>query len=430
MKSVEQHYNDVMSLGAPLPVVEVELENARGLILGKDLPALLPVPPFTNSKRDGFAVRAGDVLPHQELRVVADIRVGDGQPAPLESGAAARIQVGAMMPEGADAVLEAALVEGGSEAALSEQVPTSVVPTETIDAGRNVRVEGEDIAAGTLSFFAGTLLQSTHLAGLAALGHCVVPVHRRPRVAVITTGSELRPVGVQLDPGTVPDSGSVLVAQMVADQGALALPFACHTDSAEAFTNELKSLATQVDLIITTGGTDASHADIVYQALSGEGVSFEEISAQPGRSQGWGTITVERRAGLEGEDATRDVPILCLPGNPVSTFVSMWLFAIPLLTLLFGREPGSYDSCFHPAAAGASWEKEVGRVQFLPCVPGGLPSPDKEAVMPASRGGSASHLIGTLPRATGLARVGEERDGVRAGDTVDVMWFTDQRRLS
>ncbi len=430
MKSVQQHYDDVMSLGAPLPIVDVELNGARGLILGRDLPALIPAPPFTNSKRDGFAVRAADVAPGTALPVAADIHVGDGEPAPLEPGTAARIQVGAMIPEGADAVLEAHLAEGDLDSVLGEETPTSVVPKEAIRAGRNVRHEGEDLAAGTLSFFSGTRLRATHLAGLAALGYSAVPVHRRPRVGILTTGSELRPIGAPLEPGTVHDSGAVLVAEMVADRGAVALPFACHKDSMEAFDNELKTLATQVDLIITVGGTDAGSKDVVYRTLKDEGVSFDFIAAQPGRSQGWGTITVERRAGLEDEDETRDVPILCLPGNPVSTFVSMWLYGIPLLTLLFGREPGSLDSLFHPAAAGSNWTKEPGRIQFLPCVPGGLPRADKEAVMPASSGGSASHLIGTLPRATGLARVAEDRGNVRAGDTVDVMWFADQRRFS
>ena len=429
MKSVEQHYDDVMALGAPLPVVEVALDGARGLILGKDLPALLPAPPFTNSKRDGFAVRAADVVVATALPVVADIHVGDSQPAPLEPGTAARIQSGAMIPEGADAVLEAACVDGGEQRNLDPEPPSEIVPLKEIAAGHNVRAEGEDVAAGTLAFFAGTRLRATHLAGLAALGYSQVPVHRRPRVGIMTTGSELRPAGDPLEPGLVPDSGSVLVAQMVADRGAVAIPFACHTDSAEIFSSELRQLATQVDLIITTGGVDVGQSDVVSRTLKNDGVRFTAIAAQPGRSQGWGTIAVER-IGLDGEKEVRQVPILCLPGNPVSTFVSMWLFGIPLLTLLFGREPGSLDSRFHPAAAGSNWAKEPGRFQFLPCVPGGLPSPDKEAVMPAARGGSASHLISSVARATGLARVNSERDGVRAGDTVDVMWFADQRRFS
>lgn len=429
MKSVEQHYDDVMSLGKPLPVVEVALDGARGLILGEDLPALLPAPPFTNSKRDGFAVHAADVVAGRSLPVVADIHVGDSRPAPLEPGTAARIQSGAMIPEGADAVLEAASVDGGEQRNLEPEPPSEIIALKDIAVGHNVRSEGEDVAAGTLAFFAGTRLRATHLAGLAALGYSQVPVHRRPRVGIMTTGSELRPAGDPLEPGLVPDSGSVLVAEMVADRGAVAIPFACHTDSAEVFSTELKQLATQVDLIITTGGVDAGHSDIVSRTLKNDGVHFTAIAAQPGRSQGWGTIAVER-IGLDGEKEIRQVPILCLPGNPVSTFVSMWLFGIPLLTLLFGREPGSLDSHFHPAAAGSNWDKEPGRVQFLPCVPGGLPSPDKEAVTPAARGGSASHLVSSLARATGLARVNEEREGVRAGQTVDVMWFADQRRFS
>ncbi|AWE41595.1 gephyrin-like molybdotransferase Glp [Actinobaculum sp. 313] len=508
MKEVAQHFADVLSLGRPLAVTEVPLAQARGLTLGADVPARLPIPPFTNSAMDGFAIRAADVHPGISLPVVGDIPAGATTPPRLRPGTALRIMTGAPLPPGADAVLQVELTENPSRNMRADP-PPQIVPTAVITAGMHIRRAGEDVVAGATAFHAGTVLTPAHLSALAALGYASAPVHTRPRVGVLTTGDELRAPGADLLPGQIPDSNSLLVAQLVEEHDAVARVHHWAGDEPTAFSADLDELAMDVDLILTTGGVSAGAFDVVKAALAHRGVLFEKVGMQPGKPQGWGVL----QAGGATAMQRRSVPILCLPGNPVSVFVSMQLFALPLLDKLLGRAVTPYEEMFQPARAAAGWERKPGRVQFLPCVrvatkvgfpegngadyqagnytenqagsaakdgtedeakqaakggmrdstetPAngpvegtggskeipGLPrtAPAEEQsvtedpavavqiahmprIAPATSGGSGSHLIGSLPLATGLARVAADRACVAAGDDVDVLWLKAQRR--
>ena len=422
LKDISRHYADVMALGGGLPVVRVPVGEARGLVLAEEAVARFAIPPFTNSAMDGFALRVEDVRVGEPLTVTGDIPAGCTDIPELDPGTTLRIMTGAPLPTGADAILQVELTENATVNMLPE-APDEIVPTAIPAAGEHVRYAGEDIAAGAPAFAGGTVLAPAHLAALVALGHADVAVHARPRVGVVTTGDELRAPGEDLAPGQIPDSNSVLVAQLAAEAGAIPETFACHTDTPEAFLAGLRALADDVDLIVTTGGVSAGAFDVVKAALLSEGVMFDKVAMQPGKPQGFGTIS---------DSTTRRVPIICLPGNPVSVFVSWQLFGRPLLDSLFGRAAPKYDDLFHPAVAGVSWSRRAGRTQFLPCVrvgsgangTAGNTSGDKAGgVGPATTGGSKSHLIAALPLATGLARVPAEVANVNEGDPVDVMWF-------
>ncbi len=411
LKDISRHYEDVLRLGRALPAVQVPIGEARGLVLAENVAARFSIPPFTNSAMDGFAVRRRDVVVGQELPVVGDIPAGRVELPELNAGTALRIMTGAPLPAGADAVLQVELTENAARNMLPE-APASIVPTAEPASGDHVRYAGEDIATGDVAFAAGTTLTPAHLAALVAIGYADISAHVRPRVGVITTGDELRAPGEPLAPGQIPDSNSMLVTQLAAEAGAVPSSFACHTDTTESFLAGLRELADGVDLIVTTGGVSAGAFDVVKAALLSEGVAFDKVAMQPGKPQGFGTVA---------DTSGRRVPIVCLPGNPVSVFVSWQLFARPLLDVLFGRTAARYEDLFRPVSAGVAWSRKAGRTQFLPCVA------VRGGVGPATSGGSKSHLIAALPLATGLARVAADVANVQVGDTVDVMWFGGQR---
>ncbi|MFT3943932.1 MAG: molybdopterin molybdotransferase MoeA [Ancrocorticia sp.] len=467
LKDISRHYDDVVALGAALPAVRVAVGEARGLVLAEDATARFAIPPFTNSAMDGFAVRRADVTVGEPLPVAGDIPAGCTDIPELHPGTTLRIMTGAPLPTGADAILQVELTENASTNMLPA-APAEIVPTAIPGTGEHIRYAGEDIEAGALAFAAGTVLTPAHLAALVALGHADVVVHARPRVGVVTTGDELRAPGEDLAPGQIPDSNSMLVTQLAVEAGGTSEPFACHTDTIDSFLAGLRMLADGVDLIVTTGGVSAGAFDVVKAALLSEGVVFDKVAMQPGKPQGFGTVA---------DSTGRLVPIICLPGNPVSVFVSWQLFGRPLLDSLFGRPVPEYEDLFWPDIAGVSWSRKAGRTQFLPCVrvgagargpagaamgvwvcgdasDGGLAGDRNDdgaagdgsrgtaagdaagdgidsaagvrsvmGVGPATAGGSKSHLIAALPLATGLARVPAEVADVHEGDPVDVMWF-------
>ena len=177
----------------------------------------------------------------------------------------------------------------------------------------------------------------------------------------------------------------------------------------ETFLAGIREVVDGVDMIVTSGGVSAGAFDVVKAALRTLGVEFTKVAMQPGKPQGF---------GLFRDSSGRAVPIICLPGNPVSVFVSWQLFGRPLLGAIFGEPAGSYESLFRTARVGTGWSRKPGRTQFLPCIF------DRDgAVAPATSGGSKSHLIAALPLATGLERVPADVAQVRSGDLVDVLVF-------
>lgn len=424
-KTAEQHYNDVISLGQPLPAAEVAVSQARGLVLVEDVYALHSVPPFTNSAMDGFAVRTVDVVPGQALAVTDDVPAGRADVPSLAPGTAIRVMTGAQIPIGADSILQVELTENPEQNMLTAP-PAQIVPTAKPKLGAHFRLEGEDIQAGQLAFRAGAELTSAHLASLVSLGFSSATIHRRPLVGILTTGDELAAPGQSLEPGHVPDSNTALVSALVAERGGAPRMIGIRGDDPNGFAERLREAAAQVDLIITTGGVSAGAFDVVRAAMSDDGVVFEKVAMQPGKPQGWGNISQSAPHTSKDFDfptiPTHVVPILCLPGNPVSVFVSMQLFGLPLIDALMGRPTRSFDALFTPETLGAGWLHKTGREQFMPVM--------RDAngnVVPAHQGGSKSHMIATLPYATGLARVPADAAEVRAGETIGVLWFAGRR---
>lgn len=387
----------VLSLGQALESRSVLLGESLGLVLAEDVVARFAVPPFDNSAMDGFAIRTLDVAhPPVTLRVTEDIAAGAFESHTISHGEAARIMTGAPLPEGADAVVP---VEETDAVLGPAPLPSSVEIRDRVSPGRHIRRRGEDVGEGNLVLTAGTRLNPAAVASAAAVGYGEVRVVRRPRVGVIATGAELELPGAALAPGQVPDSNSVLLLGLLTQFGADVVT-RTSSDNPSEFRAILDEVASGVDLIVTTGGVSVGAFDVVRQVIGDDG-DFGRVAMQPGKPQGMGRY--------------RGIPLLAFPGNPVSVFVSAWLFARPLIARLSGAE---YRHSWISARAGISWTSPTGRAQYLPAV-------FVEDVIPAHRLGSQSHAIGLLHLANVLARVGAETEEVRDGDKVEVMFLND-----
>lgn len=343
MIPVEDYVAKVLAPLRPLASVELPLAQAHGLVLAEDVTAALPVPPWTNSAMDGYALRAADTAGATTstpvmLAVTGDVPAGAVPPA-LQAGTAMRIMTGAMLPEGADAVVK---VEDTDQQAGHHPLPSQVAIRAEACVGLSVRTAGEDVAVGDPVLGAGTLLSATAISALASVGRSRVRVLPRVRVAVVSTGSELVEPEDTLRPGTIPDSNSLLLAGLVEEAGGRVTFTARAADTVESLETVLAEAAGQADLVLTSGGVSAGAFDPLkmlgqadpgrLRALAGAELSFAKVAMQPGKPQGHGTLHTRQDAQA---GPGREVPILMLPGNPVSVLVSFTLILHP------HRRPGA-----------------------------------------------------------------------------------------
>ena len=480
--SVEAYVAEVLATLTPLPAVDTPLFAAHGLVLAQDVTAALPVPPWTNSAMDGYAVRARDTesaAPQAPviLPVAGDVPAGTA-PAPLVPGTAQRIMTGAMLPENADAVVK---VEDTDQAPGPHPPPAEVGIRVAARPGLNVRQAGEDVGIGDSVLTAGTLMTATAVASLASVGLSAVRAFPRPRVAVVSTGAELVDPGQELPAGTIPDSNSLLLAGLVAEHGARLASVSRSVDTAESLATALIEAARGADLIVTSGGVSAGAFDPLVMLAEddedGENVEntadgtvrlrLSKVAMQPGKPQGHGVVRIEDGG------THRQVPIITLPGNPVSVLVSFITVVAPALARLAGRDsvpgplPGSgvrrpHDALSMRARAAAAWRTPPGRRQHIPVrfvqaparasvedvegmedmensAPGAAAESTERAecaertestgstaspvlwVEPTHRLGSGSHLVASMAAAEALAVVGEEVAEVAVGDEVGLI---------
>jgi molybdopterin molybdotransferase len=300
----------------PLAGELVPVDEADGRVLSEDLRASLDLPPFDYSAMDGYAVRAADFSgagPWQ-LRVSAEQRAG-GSGRALAAGTAARIFTGAPLLDGADSVIMQEDAERAGDSVTFRAAPSL---------GNHVRRRGEDLASGAVALTRGTRLNPFRL-GLAAAIDCAhVRVARRPRVALLCTGDELRDAGSPIRPGSIPDSNGPSLAALARRTGAVVRRLPRTSDDLESTRGALRHALGDCDLLLTVGGVSVGDHDVVKAALEAEGVTldFWKVKIKPGKPLAFG-----RR-----EDAF----VLGLPGNPVSAQLTLSLFGLPLLRALQG----------------------------------------------------------------------------------------------
>ncbi|ADP78624.1 molybdotransferase-like divisome protein Glp [Pseudofrankia inefficax] len=319
MKTVDEHISDILESVGVLPARRLPLAAAHGCALATDVRATIALPGFDNSAMDGYAVRAADVeqaSPESPvlLPVTGEIAAGAALPDLVAPGTAVRIMTGAPFPPGADTVIQLEWTDGGTE---------TVAVHRAARRGLHIRRAGEDVTPGSLVLPAGSVLGSTQIGLLAAINVARPPVRPRPRVAVLSTGSELVAVGNAVGPGQIVDSNSHAVAAAAREAGCEVRRLTGVPDDPAQFEAALRAILPEVDAVVTTGGVSVGAHDVVKEVLAATGeVRFERIAMQPGQPQGFGVID--------------GVAVFTLPGNPVSALVSFELFVRPALRRMRG----------------------------------------------------------------------------------------------
>ena len=316
--TVDEALARILARIAPLPAFSCALDDAVGAVLASDVTALRDVPQFRNSAMDGYAVRGADVATSPvRLRVTDSIAAGGSPQRAVARGEAIRIMTGAPLPDGSDTVVR---VEDTRQVGNDEVEIT--VGTAT---GTSVRAAGEDVTAGSTVLAAGRRLRAAEIGVLAALGHATVNIIRRPRVAVLSTGDELVPLGSDLGPGMIHDANRYSLTAAVRAAGAEPLAQGIARDTADDLRAALVRAAL-ADAVVTSGGVSVGDHDHVKPVVESMGtMDFWSIAIRPGRPLAFGEL---------GE---RHTPLFGLPGNPVSALLTFELFVRPALLRMAGR---------------------------------------------------------------------------------------------
>ena len=311
----------------PVGQTSVPLDQAARRVLSENIRAATDLPPFDNSAMDGFAVRSQDTSASRvTLRVVADIAAGAAPTSSLAAGKAARIMTGAPLPAGADAVIPVEETDFAERGA-GNPAPAQVMISRWIGVGENVRPRGSDVRAGQTVLAKGHQLRAQDLGLLAMLGIANVPAFNIPRVALLSSGDELLPVEAELTEGKIHDSNSYALAAQIEEAGAQVVRLGVAKDERAAVESLLDMAAeSSADLIVTSAGVSVGAFDFVKEVVESRGsLNFWRVNMRPGKPLVFGEY--------------RGIPLLGLPGNPVSAFVTFEVFARPAIENLSGMEP-------------------------------------------------------------------------------------------
>jgi molybdopterin molybdotransferase len=367
----------------------IALRDALGRVLAEDVSSPLPVPPFDSSAMDGFAVVAGDAA---ELGVIGEARAGHPYSGVVSPGQAVKISTGAVLPEGADAVVP---VERTTAVREGVGVPE-------IGPGENVRRAGEDIPLDAVVLQTGIHLGPAELGVAASVGMAELRCARRPRVAVLVTGDELTEPGTALAPGAIYSSNAYALSAQVDRAGGEVVERITVPDDADGTRNALATALDGADVVVVSGGVSVGPHDHVKPALRDLGVEerFWGVRLRPGKPTWFGTRGETLAFGL--------------PGNPVSAMVTFQLFARPALAALQGAAPGArrltatLDS---PIARNPEREQAI-RVNLLQSQNGPTATPTK--------GAQGSHVLTSMVGADGLALIAPGEGDAPAGERVEV----------
>ena len=410
MLSVEEAYQRVMASFTRLQSVETPLLDALGRVLAADIRSPLDLPPTANSGMDGYAVRCEDIqdasgdVPHI-LNVIGVVAAGQVPSQTVASGTAIRIMTGASIPDGADTVVPFEETDEVQRKEAGEPL-VEVAIMAALPLGCNVRPEGEDVHRGQLVLESGAVIRAAEVGVLASLGLETVPVTRRPVVAILATGDELTAPGLPLTAGKIYDSNSFSVAASVIRCGGIPKVLGIAQDDMADLHAKLEAAA-EADLIITSAGVSKGDYDIVKEALTQRGdINFWSVRMRPAKPLAFGHV---ENAGGE------PVPLLGLPGNPVSAMVAFEMFARPAILTMLGRTrlprpmvEGVLTAPIHNADgrrvyARVEVERQNNAYYATPCGPQG------------------SNILTSMSRANGLAICPENISTKRAGDRVRII---------
>jgi molybdopterin molybdotransferase len=395
MISVEEALARILTEITPLNVRQVPLPEASGLVLSQDIVAQEDIPPFANSAMDGFALLSQDSQPQHgqppRLRITGAVAAGYVADHAVEKGTTMRIMTGAPVPPGADSVIQVELTRTeGSDSAWVEILAT-------VPMGNNIRPAGEDMRSGQTVLRQGDEIGPWEIGILATLGWPTIPVIRSPHVAILGTGDEVIDVAEPLRPGKIRNSNSYLLEAAVQRAGAIPHRLGVAHDTVESLREKFTE-AIQYDLIITSGGVSVGDFDLVKNIMAEQGqINFWRINMRPGKPVAFGHIS--------------GIPLLGLPGNPVSAAVTFELFGRPVIRKMLGHtrlirqqvdvivEDGVSDRAMRRHYVRARVEWRDGRF------------------VAHTTGNQGSHIMTSLLNVNALVIVPEGGVQVHAGDT-------------
>ncbi len=395
MISLDEARSFVLSVATRRDPVRVPVSEALGLVLAADVTSEVSIPPFANTAMDGFALRASDVADAPaRLKIVGTIAAGQSPTHVLQPGEAMRIMTGAVVPDGADAIVmvELTAVDGDD-----------VVVQQSVPHGNHIRPIGDDVQPGDQVFAAGDVLGPGHLGVLCSLGLTEVDVYPRLRVGVISTGDELVDDGSALQAGQIRDSNRRTLLSLVARTGADAIDLGLARDDEDIIEAAMRRGVAECDAVMTTGGVSMGDFDYVKAVLSRIGdMRWMQIAIKPAKPFAFGTVD--------------GVPVFGFPGNPVSCMVSFELFGRPALRQMTGHTP-AIVATESAIADGPLRRHPDGKTHFVR-VAGERDRYGRMHVQ--SSGGQGSHMLWAMAQATALAVV-PDGDGVDAGGEVEVI---------
>lgn len=412
MISVEEALDRILSYVPVLEAEEKPISDALGQVLAEDVVSGMDIPPLDNTAMDGYAVRATDTAGASEsspvrLRVIGELAAGyifDGE---VTAGTAVRIMTGAPMPRGADAVVpfEETDEPPGRGFGSFAKSRDDVGILKAAQPGANIRYAAEDVRRGDVIIRAGSVLHPAQIGVIASLGMATARVHRRPVVAVLSTGDEIVEPGQPLRPGQIYDANAYSIAAMVEANGGIPRRLGVASDTVEALTAKLRE-GLDADMLVTSAGVSRGDYDVVKDVLAKEGeVNFWTVRMRPGKPLAFGAFA----------SGGRRVPHIGLPGNPVSSMVSFELFGRPAIYKMLGR---------------SDWERP--RVRAIADEP--IPNTDARRVFArailteragrwhaALTGPQGSGILTSMAVANAFAVVPEDVAIVNAGEEVDCL---------
>jgi len=400
--SVEQALEKILDYVGVLGAEEIPILDTPGQVLAEDVVSDINVPPLDNSAMDGYAVIAEDTRGAQQqspkcLEVIGIIPAGSISEKKVTPGTAMRIMTGAPVPNGADAVVQ---FENTDE---TQREPNSsdIGILAEANPGLNIRRAGEDINRGAVTLRQGTVLQSAEIGVLASLGRTSVRVIRRPVVAILSTGDEVVDISQPLPPGKIYNSNTYSLAALVKRYGGIPRLLGIAQDNEDSLTTKLNQ-GLDSDMLITTGGVSMGDYDVVKDILAKEGeIGFWRVRMKPGKPLAFGLI--------------KGIPHLGLPGNPVSTMVTFELFARPAMLKMMGKQ--NWTKPIIQATVEGSVKNTDGRRVFARAI---VEKRDGQYFARLT-GPQGSGILTSMTSANGLVIVPEDRAGVKAGETVQVM---------
>ena len=393
MLSVEEALDAILSRVVVMPTERVELMASLGRVLAEPVVSRREIPPWPNSSMDGYAVRAADTGAGASLAVVGRVEAGSIPVRPVGAGEAMRIFTGAPMPTGADAVIPQEDIDVAAGGAIS--LKGRVAPAAY------VRPAGEDIRPGDGVLAAGSAIAAPEIGLLATLGYTQVPVYRRPRVAILSTGNELADLGTEPRPGQIPNTNTYSLMAQVLECGAIPMNLGVAPDEAAAIEARVRQ-ARDADVIVSSAGVSVGDLDVVKAALESAGAELHlwRVSMRPGKPITFGS--------LHGR------PVFGLPGNPVSAMVTYELFVRPALLAMMGRRLLQRPRV--SARAGARIPNPGNRRGYLRVTLG----QDAAGFVATLTGDQGSGILRSMVAADGLAIVPPDTV-IEAGAPVEVM---------